>query len=197
MGNKEAAANFLKEAAGRYDKTIASPLGPIAQERAMFGKARVLESAGQLQEATTAYQDMIKAFPQGTYKAVAEQRIAQLAKPDTAEFYKAVAEFKPKPPKEAEKKAAEKSGAGPSGKIENMQLPENPEMPPLAAPVKPGEETSGTAASPPKASGTAAAPKSDTPSKAEPPKPEPTKSTAATVPAPAAPATTAAPPAKK
>jgi hypothetical protein len=192
--NKEAAANFLKEAAGRYDKIIVAPPGPIAHERSMFGKARILESTGNLQEATTAYQDLIKAFPQGTYKAVAEQRIAALGKPETVEFYKALAEYKPKPPKkEAEKKEPEKSAAGPSGKIENMKLPENPDMPPLTTPVKPNGGTSGTAASAPKASGTAAAPKSETPSKVEPPKAEAPKSTAAS----SAPAASAAPPAKK
>ena len=198
MGNKDAATNFLNNAAERYDKTIAGSLGPLARERAMFGKARILESAGKLPEATAAYQELNKEFPQGIYKAVADQRLEQLGKPDTAEFYKAVAEYKPKPKKEA----AEKSAAGPSGKAEKLTLPENPDMPPIGAPVRPGESSSGSAASAPKSSGTGTAPKAETPSKAEPPKADPPRSTAAALPAPprpaapAAPAASAAPPAK-
>jgi hypothetical protein len=186
MGEKEKATNLMNIAVDRYEKSLAASLGPMAHERALFGKARVLESVGKLPEATAAYQDLLKEFPQGTYKAVADQRLEQLGKPDTAEFYKAVAEYKPKV-----KKEAEKSAAGPSGKAENLKLPENPDIPPFAPPSRPGESSSGTTASAPKTSGTATAPKAEIPSK-----PEPPKSTAA-LPTPAAPASSATPPAKK
>ncbi len=136
LSNKEAATNFLNNAGERYEKTLAASAGPLARERAMFGKARILETMGKLPEATAAYQEVIKEFPQGTFKTIVDQRLEQLGKPDTAEFYKALAEYKPKPKKEA----AEKSAAGPSGKAESLTLPENPDMPPLAAPAGAGRE---------------------------------------------------------
>ncbi len=182
LSDKGAATNFLNNGTVCYEKTLAASVGPMAREQAMFGKARILESEGKLPEATAAYQELNKEFPQGTYKAVADQRLEQLGKPETAEFYKAVAEYKPKT-----KKEAEKSAAGPSGKAESMTLPENPDMPPLTTPVRPGEGSSGTASTAPKSSGSGAAPKAETP-KAEAPKP-----TAAASPVPA---TSAAPPAK-
>jgi hypothetical protein len=188
MGNKEAATNFLNNAVERYEKTMAASMGPMAHERAMFGKARILETAGKLPEATAAYQDLNKEFPQGTYKAIADQRLSQLGKPEAAELYKAVAEYKPNVKKEGDKKAVEKSAAGPGGKAETMKLPDNPDVPPITAPNKPGDSSSGPALTAPKSSGTGTALKAETP-----------KSTAAELPLPItpAPATSATPPAKK
>ena len=62
--NKEAAATHLSQAAVRYEKTIAASASSLARERAMFGRARILESVGKLPEATAAFQDLFKEFPQ-------------------------------------------------------------------------------------------------------------------------------------
>jgi hypothetical protein len=199
VGGRDAALKYLEEAGNRYQKSLTTSAGPLANERAMFGKARILETAGKLPEATAAYQELNKEFPQGTYKAIADQRIEQLGKPEAAELYKAIAEFKPKPKKEAEKKEAEKSAAGPGGKAESMKLPDNPDVPPIAAPVRPDASGSGTAPSAPKSSGSGAAPSIiDTLTKPETPK---STSAAPDLPIgpalPVGPAPSAAPPAKK
>ena len=66
---------------------------PGAQEQAMFGKARAMESLiqnkAQLDEAVAAYQELDKNFPNGMFKAIADQRIEQLQKKDTLTFYEA------------------------------------------------------------------------------------------------------------
>ena len=53
----------------------------------MFGKARAIESLiqnkAQLDEAVTAYQELIERFPHGMFKAIADQRIEQLQKKET------------------------------------------------------------------------------------------------------------------
>jgi hypothetical protein len=154
--HKDVANQYFNFALERYEKTLAASPDYMARERAMFGKARILESLGKLPEATAAYTDLNKAFPEGTYKAIADQRIEQLAKPEIAEFYKALAQYTPPPKKEAEKPAA-----SPRSKLENIApLPENPEQPPMP---KPGDSSSGTAASSPKTSANSVQPKIEIP----------------------------------
>jgi hypothetical protein len=179
MEHKDVATQYCSFAVDRYEKTLAAPPpGYMARERAMFGKARALESLGKLEDAVRAYQDLNKEFPEGSYKAVADERLRKLDKPETAEFYRAFAQFTPKPTKES-----------PRGKVDSLApLPENPEEPPMPTPsVKPDGTTSGTAAAAPKTSAAPALPAV--------PKTEAPKSTAAA--APKALDTSKAPPAKK
>jgi len=151
---KDAGTQNVKNAMEIYKKSLPSSPAPMARERALFGIARALESLGQLQEATAAYNELNRDFPQGTYKAIADGRLAVLSKPETAEFYEALAKYTPKP-----KKEAEKSAAGPRGKAEGIApLPENPEEPLLKPPVKPADSSSGSATSVPKASASPPAP---------------------------------------
>ena len=72
----ENAAQHFNMAMDRYQKTLDEMSSPIARQRAMFGKARLLESVGKLPEATAAYQDLNKEYPKGIYTAVAEGRLA-------------------------------------------------------------------------------------------------------------------------
>ena len=115
MTQKDTALQHFNIAMDHYDKTAAEMSNPIARQRAMFGKGRLLESVGKLPEATAAYQDLNKEYPKGIYKAVAEGRLEQLGKAETAGFYQALAKYTPKSKKEkpAEKKNAGKAAAGP------------------------------------------------------------------------------------
>jgi hypothetical protein len=182
MSSKEQAEKALGLALDAYKASLNSSDWMIRQ-RAMFGTAKILETQGKLADATAAYQKMNEEYPQGMYKAVADQRIERLGKPDTAEFYQALAQFTPKPPKESPAKES------PRGKLEGIgSLPENPEEPALTPPTKPGSSGSGAGASPPKTSAT----------ELSPPPLETPKSTAAepALPKPEAPKATAAEPAK-
>ena len=96
---------------------------PGAQEQALFGKARAIESLiqdkAQVDEAIAAYQDLNKRFPNGMFKGVAEQRIEQLNKPVALAFYKELAQYKRTPPKPKVE--------SPRSKLDNLgTLPENP-----------------------------------------------------------------------
>jgi hypothetical protein len=167
----------------------------------LFGKARVLESTGKLAEATAAYQQLNTEFPKGTYTAIAEQRLEQLGKPDTAELYQALAQYSPKPKTEKPKteipKEAEKAAAGPRTKLENMTLPENPEEPaPPKTSGKAEPSNSGAAASAPRTTVAPAAPAAPAATSAA-PKPEAPKPTAARPVDTAMPAASSAAPAKK
>ena len=89
LPQKENALQHLNIAMDHYQKTLDEMSSPIARQRAMFGKARLMETVGKLPEATAAYQDLNKEYPKGIYNAIAAGRIAQLGKPETAEFYQA------------------------------------------------------------------------------------------------------------
>ena len=147
----------------------------------MFGRARALESLGKIAEATEAYNELNKEFSNGIYKSVAEQSLKLLEKPDTAEFYKALADYNPKPKSDKEK---EKPATGPRGTLEGITpLPENPpgfslpENPPSLKPEA-GKESSKSSAAP-VLSSTASLPKLEKPDATKPlttgavaPKPE-------------------------
>ena len=188
--SKDESNKFYNEALKRYQESVDATTDSMARERAMFGKARTLESLGQLKEATDAYQKLNNDFPKGTYKFIATQRLEELAKPDSVEFYKALVMYNPKPKKEAEKTgtgasaSSPKPEVGPRGKLESIgPLPDNPDvLPPMPQPVKPGTSGSGAAPSGPKSSAAEPVPTIPTPAA-----PKPTASSPVP-PAPVAPA---------
>jgi hypothetical protein len=170
---KGVATQHLAQAMDLYEKTWQSSSNPIGRQRALFAKARILETEGKLSDATAAYEELNKQFPKGAYKTIADSRLLQLSRPETDEFYKALAAYNPKAKKENEK-PVQKSAAGPRGKLENMTLPDNPdEQGAPKPPVKSPASSSGTAAIVPKASApsTSAAPVAPVSPKTEAPKP--------------------------
>lgn len=95
-----AAANREFDKAGEaFDSVLASSqLPPVAQERALLGKARLLEatSDGNMEKAIAAY-EKIKSIPNSIYASLVENRIESLKAEDTQEFYAWFAKQSPKP----------------------------------------------------------------------------------------------------
>jgi hypothetical protein len=120
LADKKGGITNLTMARDSYTKALDSTLPPAAREQALFGKARALESLlmdkSQLGEVVAAYEEVNKNFPNGMYKAIAEQRIEQLQKSDAVTFYRQFAAYTPPKPKVA----------GPQSELEKLKLPENP-----------------------------------------------------------------------
>jgi hypothetical protein len=143
LTDKKVGTTILSQAKDFYTKAAGAANIAGVKEQAMFGKARALESLiqnkEQLQEAVAAYEELNKAFPQGMYKGIAEQRIAQLPKGDALKFYQKLASYTPPaaptPPPASPKSELDKLGP----------LPENPEAPLVpAVPVKPDASHGGS-----------------------------------------------------
>jgi len=175
LTQKKSAIEFLKQARDRYTKALETLTIPGAQEQAMFGKARAIESLVESEtkpeEAIAAYEELNKSFPSGMFKVIADQRIEQLKKPDALKFYTALAQYAPKPKAEA-----------PRSPLGNLNLPDEPLEP--TAPVRPNApKTETPKTEPAKPQATKAdvpkteAPKTETP-KTEPAKPQATKADA-------------------
>ncbi|MGD0896497.1 MAG: hypothetical protein ABR915_01595 [Thermoguttaceae bacterium] len=155
--NKAAAAEALNKALEVYQNILKEATSPMAQERACFGLARTLECMNRLDEAVVRYQQVVGNWPKGMFATAAQDRLDDLAKMSTKEFYDRFARFNPKPP------APKESESGPAGKI--GPLPENPPEPP-SKPQPPAKVEIPKVPEPPA--------KADEPAVPEPPnKPEP------------------------
>ncbi|MGA2255319.1 MAG: hypothetical protein ABSG53_11705 [Thermoguttaceae bacterium] len=125
LTDKKIGIEYLNDAQKRYTEALKTLTIAGAKEQAMFGKARAMESMSQnkaqVDEAVAAYKELIERFPNGMFKPVADQRIEQLQKKDALEFYRALAQYAPKPKVES-----------PRSKLDNLgPLPENPTDEPL------------------------------------------------------------------
>ncbi len=170
LTDKKAGIEFLTQARDIYGKALETLTIPGAQEQAMFGKARAMESLienkSQRDEAIAAYQDLNKKFPDGMFKAIADQRIEQLQKKETMEFYEALAQYAPKPKVKSIRSQLENLG--------NFGNPPD-ELPVPTTPIRPDGSRSGPILGIPEPSLTPTEPgKSSTPKK-ETPKTEPAK----------------------
>ena len=98
--NDRAAANGeFKKAGEALDSVLANPkLPPAARERALLGKARLLEatSDGNMDEAIAAY-EKVKGIPNSIYAKLVDSRIEALKKDDTKSFYAWFSKQSPKP----------------------------------------------------------------------------------------------------
>ena len=95
--NRAASNDALAKAADCYQRVLAADTSPMAQERATFGLARVLETLNKLPEAEQGYKSVKERWPHGEFAAWASRRLADLEKPATKEFYDEFARFDPKP----------------------------------------------------------------------------------------------------
>jgi len=122
---KKIAVENLKQARDRYGKALETLTIPGAREQAMFGKARAIESLIQsetkVDDAILAYEELAKSFPEGIFKALAQQRIEQLKKPEAFKFYQELARYTPQPKPELPHSPLDKLGP--------LELPEAPTTP--------------------------------------------------------------------
>ena len=142
--DKTVGVEYLTQARKLYEQALDTLTIPGAREQAMFGRARAIESSIQKKadrdEAVAAYQELNKNFPNGMFKAIAEQRIEQLGKPDSLVFYDALAQYKPKPKAKTETEPPKNPLQTPGPLLDNP--PDEPLVP--KTPVRSGGSQSGT-----------------------------------------------------
>ncbi len=95
--NKADANEALRQASDRYRDLLTEFPQPMLQARATFGLARTYEAQGDLKKAVGRYEEVVKSWPDGTYAALAAQRLDDLARPDVKEWYDKFDEFDPEP----------------------------------------------------------------------------------------------------
>jgi hypothetical protein len=138
LTDKKVGTTYVAAALEAYNNEALQSLTSPAREQALFGKARAMESliqnSDQLRDTISAYEELNRSYPQGMYKAIADQQIERLQKGDALRFYQALAKYSPKPKIEAPRSELEKlKPLGP--------LPENPEAP--LVPVRPDASHAG------------------------------------------------------
>lgn len=97
--DREAAPADLQEARTAFEDLVDRPqVSSRIKERAMFGLARTLESLAEddLEPVKSAYERLLKEFPNTPYKTLVENRLTRLKQPDTQEFYAWFSQQKPK-----------------------------------------------------------------------------------------------------
>lgn len=102
--NKATAAQDLRKAVDSYLRVLQSSQTASLRERATFGLARAYEalsgtrqSQGELDKAVETYQTLVEKWPNGAYTEVGKQRLADLQRPATKQFYDKFAQYDPKP----------------------------------------------------------------------------------------------------
>jgi len=137
--DREQANTQLKDARKAFEEVLASgPEAATVREAAMYGLAQTLEaiSGAETEAAVSAYQGLLKEYPDSLYKEIAEDRIRDLKKMGTQEFLAWYQKQNPKPPEQPKPQ----DGQGPGA---NVPAP------------KPGDPAAGLGLpAPPPASGT-------------------------------------------
>lgn len=87
----------LRKAVELYTEVLAEARKPAIRERATFGLARALEAQGDLERARSRYKDVVQQWPEGPFTSRAQQRVDDLSRPRTLEFYDRFAQFDPQP----------------------------------------------------------------------------------------------------
>jgi len=99
FSDRAAANGQFKKADEALDSVLGNAnLPPSAQERALLGKARLLEatSDGNTEAAITAY-EKLKGIPNSVYATLVESRVEALKKEETKDFYAWFSKQSPKP----------------------------------------------------------------------------------------------------
>ncbi len=99
FSDRAAAVGQFKKAGEALDAVIdKADLLPTAKERALLGKARLLEatSNGSMDEAIAAY-EKVKGIPNSIYASLVDSRIEALKEDDTQKFYAWFSKQTPKP----------------------------------------------------------------------------------------------------
>lgn len=102
--NKATAAQDLRKAVDSYLTVLNESQTPMLRERATFGLARAYEalsgtrqSQGELDKAIENYRTVVEKWPNGAYTEIATQRLEDLQRSATKQFYDKFAQYDPKP----------------------------------------------------------------------------------------------------
>ena len=87
----------LKDALDAYQYVLDhAPRGSLLVERATYGLGESLESQNDLSKAKAQYEAVVANWPDGAYSTQAKQRLADLEKASTKQFYDWFAKQEPK-----------------------------------------------------------------------------------------------------
>jgi hypothetical protein len=98
--NKALAQQELSKAIELYGTVRKQSRMPSLLDRATFGLARAKETkdnAEEIRQAERLYQEVVETWPDGAYAVAAGQRLADLKRQRTKQFYDQFAHFDPKP----------------------------------------------------------------------------------------------------
>jgi tetratricopeptide (TPR) repeat protein len=85
--DKQAAQTKLRSAVQHYEAVLEDAEDPLLAARARFGLARAFESLGRLDEARKVYDEVVKTFGTNAYVSLAKERLADLERSSTQDFY--------------------------------------------------------------------------------------------------------------
>lgn len=141
FSNKAVADDELKAAVENYLYVLDETKDGTLRERAAFGLARAYETQGNVDKAVACYKEqVIQAYPDGVYKAIAQQRLTFLESPAGKEFYTKFAQFKPEPALADEPGTP---GVRPDFSLDSLDAPSTttPAEPAAATPAEPAPST--------------------------------------------------------
>ena len=132
LTNKADGAQELRKALDGYLALRNVQVSPFFQQRVLWGLGRAYEALsgtregqGELDRALAAYRELVERWPDGPFSSVAKRRLNLLEKPETREFYDALAAYEP----------AKQGAQPPGGEIE---------FGPASMPTPPGQQTPST-----------------------------------------------------
>ena len=91
------AKEALDQAKNAYQQVSEQAADPLLKQRAVFGMAQALESLGQFGPAEDKYREVAETWPESGVSELARQRLQQLERPATQEWYAWFAEQEPAP----------------------------------------------------------------------------------------------------
>jgi predicted negative regulator of RcsB-dependent stress response len=121
FANRDEALKVLDSAAASYNKVLSTARNPLMLSRARFGLARVHETRCQPEEAIKLYEQVAKENPTGEIGIAAAKAAKRLQDPNTQEFMKWFAAYKPVKP-------APIPGMGPVPGVNNRPTPDTPDV---------------------------------------------------------------------
>lgn len=102
--SKATAAQDLRKSVDGYLSVLQVSRSSTIRERATFGLAKAYESLagtrqseGELEKAVQYYQEVASTWPDGAFAGIANQRIEDLQRKETREFYDKFAQYDPQP----------------------------------------------------------------------------------------------------
>jgi tetratricopeptide (TPR) repeat protein len=98
FNEKAEARELLQHAVDNYQSVLSDDSDSALKQRALFGLGRAHEALGSLENLTKAredYQKLITDFPDGIYTVAAKNRLADLDRTSTKQFYDWFAKYEP------------------------------------------------------------------------------------------------------
>jgi hypothetical protein len=84
---KSTGRDLIRTALDDYENVAEHAVHPQEREHALFGIGRAQESLDQLSKAREAYEQLVKNYPNGPYEQRAQQRLDELARDSTKNWY--------------------------------------------------------------------------------------------------------------